>query len=144
MFCLKKLPLSLLDLAYNKNMALTLSCLSTSSWLLLIFRLGQTGLRFRSVGISQLGFPLSRNYRRTIGLLFLKNDKFVTSGKIRQNSQGTFRGTLYMRLEKLVKQELVEKKSKKGDFAGDDRTEYKLTQKGKDVRMNYLTTISTF
>jgi len=71
-------------------------------------------------------------------LLFLKTDKFVTSGKIRQNFKNTFRGTLYMRLEKLIKQELVEKKTKTGDFAGDDRTEYKLTLKGKDVRNELL------
>ena len=71
-------------------------------------------------------------------LLFLKTNEFVTSGKIRRNFQNTFSGTLYARLEKLIKQELVEKKVKKGDFAGDDRTEYKLTAKGKSVRAELL------
>lgn len=71
-------------------------------------------------------------------LLFLRTNEFITSGKIRRNFKNTFRGTLYMRLEKLIKQELVVKKLKKGDFAGDDRTEYRLTQKGKDVRRELL------
>lgn len=71
-------------------------------------------------------------------LLFLRTNEFITSGKIRQNFKNTFRGTLYMRLEKLIQQELVEKKTKKGDFAGDDRTEYKLTTKGKNVRDELL------
>ena len=35
-----------------------------------------------------------------------------------------------MRLKKLVDQKLVLKKTKTGEFAGDDRTEYKLTEKG--------------
>ena len=39
---------------------------------------------------------------------------------------------------KLVSQELVEKKSKKEDFAGDDRTEYRLTAKGKSARAELL------
>ena len=75
----------------------------------------------------------------TIALMhFLRTDKFITSSRIRQNFKSTFSGTLYMRLQKLTQQGIVEKKTKKGNFAGDDRTEYKLTEKGKNLLKELL------
>ncbi len=71
-------------------------------------------------------------------LLFLKHDKYITSSIIREKFKNTLSGTLYMRLKKLIDQKLLLKKTKKGEFAGDDRTEYKLTEKGLKVRKNLI------
>ncbi len=71
-------------------------------------------------------------------LLFLKHDKYITSSIIREKFKNTLSGTLYMRLKKLIDQKLLLKKTKKGEFAGDDRTEYKLTEKGLKVRKSLI------
>lgn len=71
-------------------------------------------------------------------LLFLKPDKYITSKKIRGYFKNTLEGTLYMRLQKLIQQELVVKLKKRGNFAGDDRSEYALTPKGKFLAKELL------
>lgn len=72
-------------------------------------------------------------------LLFLKHDEYITSSKIREKFKSTSSGTLYMRLKKLINQGLLLKKTKKkGAFAGDDRTEYTLLEKGLKARKNLI------
>ncbi len=71
-------------------------------------------------------------------LIFLRHDNYITSRKIREKFKNTSSGTLYMRLKKLIYQGLLLKLSKKGDFAGDDRTEYKLSEKGLKVRESLI------
>ncbi len=71
-------------------------------------------------------------------LLFLKHDEYITSSKIREKFKSTSSGTLYMRLKKLINQGLLLKKTKKGAFAGDDRTEYTLSEKGLKARKNLI------
>ena len=71
-------------------------------------------------------------------LLFLRHDKYITSSKIREKFKNTLSGTLYMRLKKLIDQGLLLKLTKKGEFAGDDRTEYKLSVKGLKVRESLI------
>ena len=71
-------------------------------------------------------------------LIFLRHDNYITSRKIREKFKNTSSGTLYMRLKKLIYQGLLLKLTKKGDFAGDDRTEYKLSEKGLIVRKDLI------
>lgn len=42
--------------------------------------------------------------------------------------------TISKKLKKLEQQGIIEKKTKKGDFAGDDLTEFKLTEDGSKMR----------
>ena len=71
-------------------------------------------------------------------LIFLRHDNYITSRKIREKFKNTSSGTLYMRLKKLIYQGLLLKLTKKGNFAGDDRTEYKLSEKGLKVRKDLI------
>lgn len=72
-------------------------------------------------------------------LLFLSKDKYITSGLIRERFPEIKPGTLRKKLETLMKQNLVKKLVKKGDRAGDDRTEYILTTKGEKIRSELIT-----
>lgn len=63
-------------------------------------------------------------------LLFLSPEKFKTSKIIRNQFPNIGYDTMYKKLKTLLKQDFIEVLEKKGDFAGDDRTEYKLTQLG--------------
>jgi len=67
-------------------------------------------------------------------LLFLSPDKYITSSLIRDRFKEIKPGTLRKKLETLISQGVVKKSKKRGDRAGDDRTEYKLTVKGKEIR----------
>ena len=71
-------------------------------------------------------------------LLFLSPKKHITSGIIRKYFNKIYPDTIRNKLEKLVQQGFVEKKTKKGDRAGDDRTEFKLTEMGIKLRTKLL------
>jgi len=71
-------------------------------------------------------------------LLFLSPKKHITSGIIRKNFQKIAPQTIRHKLKKLVQQGFIEKKTKKGDRAGDDRTEFKLTEIGDKLRIKLL------
>ena len=71
-------------------------------------------------------------------LLFLSPKKHITSGIIRRHFNEIAPETIRHKLNKLVQQRSVEKKVKKGDRAGDDRTEFKLTEKGEALRKGLL------
>lgn len=67
-------------------------------------------------------------------LLFLSPKKYITSKIIRKKFNKIPSPTLRSKLKKLVQQGFIKKKIKAGDFAGDDRTEFKLTVRGVDMR----------
>ena len=68
----------------------------------------------------------------TIRLLFyLSPEKFITSGIIRNHFNTVPYHTIYKRLTTLMKQGYIEGMEKSGDYAGDDRMEYKVTELGK-------------
>lgn len=71
-------------------------------------------------------------------LLFLSPKKYITSGIIRRQFSSIEPGTIYKKLKKLEQQGIVEKKTKKGDYAGDDRTEFKLTEDGAKMRIKLV------
>jgi len=71
-------------------------------------------------------------------LLFLSPIKHITSGIIRKNFKKIAPATIRHKLEKLVHQGFIEKKTKKGERAGDDRTEFKLTSTGANLRSRLL------
>ena len=71
-------------------------------------------------------------------LLFLSPKKFISSGIIRKNFKVISPGTIRQKLYSLIQQGFVEKKTKKGDRAGDDRTEFKLTVLGDKLRLKLL------
>jgi len=71
-------------------------------------------------------------------LLFLSPKKHITSGIIRKNFNKIAPETIRHKLNKLVQQGFIEKKTKKGDRAGDDRTEFKLIEMGERLRKDLL------
>lgn len=71
-------------------------------------------------------------------LLFLSPKKYITSGIIRKQFNTIEPGTIYKKLKKLGQQGIIEKKTKKGNFAGDDRTEFKLTEDGAKMRVKLV------
>jgi len=71
-------------------------------------------------------------------LLFLSPIKHITSGIIRKNFPQIPPETIRHKLEKLAQQGFIEKKTKKGERAGDDRTEFKLTSTGANLRIRLL------
>lgn len=71
-------------------------------------------------------------------LLFLSPIKHITSGIIRKNFPSIPSQTIRHKLEKLVRQGFIAKKTKKGERAGDDRTEFKLTSTGANLRSRLL------
>jgi len=70
--------------------------------------------------------------------LYLSPDKFITSGLIRRNFPEIKYDTMYKKLRTLLKQGFVEVLEKSGEFAGDDRTAYKLTILGVEVRKGLI------
>ena len=71
----------------------------------------------------------------TIELLFyLTPENFITSGIIRTHFNTVPYHTIYKRLTTLVEQGFIETMEKLGDFAGDDRMEYKVTELGMQFR----------
>lgn len=71
-------------------------------------------------------------------LLLLPDHKFITSGLIRKQFLEMKYDTIYKKLKTLLKQGFVQERSKKGEFAGDDRTEYKLTPSGVVLRKELI------
>jgi len=67
-------------------------------------------------------------------LLFLSSKKYITSGIIRREFNSIEPGTIYKKFKKLEQQGIIEKKTKKGNFAGDDLAEFKLTEDGAEMR----------
>ena len=64
-------------------------------------------------------------------LLFLPEDQYIPSSKIRRKFFRVKPGTLYARLRKLKKEEFIDVHVKENlERAGDDKHEYKLTEKG--------------
>lgn len=72
-------------------------------------------------------------------LLVLSPDKFITSSVIRKSFPTTKYNTLYKKLKTLLQQGYLEVLEKPGEFAGDDRTEYKLTPSGEQIRNKLVT-----
>ncbi len=71
----------------------------------------------------------------TIELLFyLSSENFITSGIIRTQFNTVPYQTIYKRLTTLKNQGYVEEMEKSGDYAGDDRREYKVTESGLQFR----------
>ncbi len=84
------------------------------------------------------------NAIRKIALLQLLNTtEFITSKKIRNHFPQEFKISFYDRIETFHNLGWIEILEKEGDFAGDDRREYKLTQKGAQVREKLLKEIIT-
>lgn len=82
-----------------------------------------------------MSIPRIFNSLRIIALFqFLSTDKFITSSKIRELFPKTYEKTLYQRLGAFHSSGLIEKLEKKGDRAGEDRREYKLTPEGNKIK----------
>ena len=102
-------------------------------------KLGTLNLENMYVLAPIMSITVLKGSLETIALLiFLRHDNYITSRKIREKFKNTSSGTLYMRLKKLIYQGLLLKLIKKGDFAGDDRTEYKLSEKSLKVRESLI------
>ncbi|MHA1146793.1 MAG: hypothetical protein ACTSR8_00945 [Promethearchaeota archaeon] len=75
-------------------------------------------------------------------LLLLRADKYSTSGIILDNFKKIKKGTVYSRLETLIKQGLIEKSNKKLSGKkikpGGDKIEYKLTINGLTERKRLI------
>ncbi len=71
-------------------------------------------------------------------LLFLSPKKYITSGAIRKKFDVIAPETIRNKLNKRVQEGSIEKKTKKGDHAGDDRTEFKLTDAGAKLRVKLV------
>ena len=71
----------------------------------------------------------------TIELLFyLPSEHFITSGIIHTHFSTVPYQTIYKRLTTLKNQGYIEELEKHGDFGGDDRREYKVTELGVQFR----------
>lgn len=71
-------------------------------------------------------------------VLFLSPKKYITSSIIRKKFPKIFSETIRHKLKKLGQQGFVEKRTKKGEYAGDDRTEFKLTDTGTKLRLKLV------